>query len=302
MKKLLLILLCLPFLFSCGGKKQDNDLGTLKGKVKICSEIIFEAKEAFGDLVKGEKFNTPHTKTKYDEYGNKTEVSSYDKDGKLWLYSSKKYKYDEDGNKTEESSYDKDGGLTSKSKYKYDEDSNLTEYSSYNKDGELTSKSKYKYDEDGNLTESNRYDKDGKLNSKSNYKYDDVGNWTESYSSYDKDGKLICNKKLKYDEYGNIIESGSYDKDGKPNSNINNYNKTYKYDEYENITEMEGVFFMTCCNPTIKFSEKYKSSFKYEFDQKNNWIVRKYYGLNTDPLLKEKKHLMIVEREIEYYE
>ena len=92
MKKLLLILLCLPLLFSCGNKK-ENDLtaGNINGKVKELIETSFNVKEAFGDLEKGD------------------------------LKSKKKFKYNKDGNRTEGSSYDKDGELSYKWKFKYNE-------------------------------------------------------------------------------------------------------------------------------------------------------------------------------------
>jgi len=148
MKKLLLILLCLPLLFSCGGNKKENWLTkvNLKGKVKELTETTFNAKEAFGDLAKdGLEYKC---KYKIDEDGNLIEFNQYDNDGELiekW-----KAKYDEDGNLIEESHYDKDGELVLKQKCKYDEDGNLTEWTSFGyfeKDEELDFMYKYKYAE-----------------------------------------------------------------------------------------------------------------------------------------------------------
>jgi len=145
MKKLLLILLCLPMLFSCGAeKKQDNDLTreNLKGKIKEMTIYVFNVRESFGELEKGNLMWK--NKCKYDEDGNKTEERYY-KDGKLiWK---EKYK---DGNKTETNYYNKDGELKEKQKNKYDKVGNKTETNYYNKDGELEEvekwKHKYKYD------------------------------------------------------------------------------------------------------------------------------------------------------------
>ena len=53
MKKLLLILLCLPLLFSSCGNNKKNDLGNLNGKVKEITTTIFYANESFGDIIKG---------------------------------------------------------------------------------------------------------------------------------------------------------------------------------------------------------------------------------------------------------
>ena len=144
-EKLLLILLCLPILFSCGAeKKQDNDLTreNLKGKIKEMTIYVFNVRESFGELEKGNLMWK--NKCKYDEDGNKTEERYY-KDGKLiWK---EKYK---DGNKTETNYYNKDGEPKEKQKNKYDKVGNKTETNYYNKDGELEEvekwKHKYKYD------------------------------------------------------------------------------------------------------------------------------------------------------------
>ena len=52
MKKLLLILLCLPLLFSCGENKNSLTRYNIKGNVKEIIETSFDAKEAFGELQK----------------------------------------------------------------------------------------------------------------------------------------------------------------------------------------------------------------------------------------------------------
>ena len=128
MKKLLLILLCVPLMFSCGENNDEkvqkeeieNDLtrANIKGKVKEIIETTFSAKEYFGEPQKGD------LRTKY--------IS----------------KYNEDGNRTEETFYNADGELGGKYKYQYDEDGNITESTSYNADGEIDMKSKYQYEYD----------------------------------------------------------------------------------------------------------------------------------------------------------
>ena len=105
MKKLLLILLCVPLMFSCGENNDEkvqkeeieNDLtrANIKGKVKEIIETTFSAKESFGEPQKGD------LRTK--------DIS----------------KYNEDGNRTEETSYNADGELARKYKYQYDEFDNL---------------------------------------------------------------------------------------------------------------------------------------------------------------------------------
>jgi len=121
MKKLLLLLLCVPLLFSCGEIENDLTRANIKGKVKEIIETTFSAKESFGEPQKGD------LRTK--------DIS----------------KYNEDGNRTEETSYNADGELARKYKDQYDEDGNITESTSYNADGEIDWKYKYQYDEFDNL-------------------------------------------------------------------------------------------------------------------------------------------------------
>ncbi|MBT7896966.1 MAG: hypothetical protein HN564_08190, partial [Flavobacteriales bacterium] len=55
MKKLLLIILCLPINYcSCEGEKKENDLTkyNIKGKVNEITETKYNAKESFGDFQK----------------------------------------------------------------------------------------------------------------------------------------------------------------------------------------------------------------------------------------------------------
>ena len=196
MKKLILILLALPLLFSCGnGGKIDNDLTNqkMRGHVKEIAETSFDAKESFGEVKKdGVK---DKKEQKFNKQGNITEENIYDENGELT--SKWKYKYDKDGNMTESNKYDENGDLTSKWKYKYDKDGNITESNTYDENGDLTYKYTYKYDKDGNRTESNNYDKDGDLTYKWKYKYDKDGNMTES-NKYDENGDLTYKFQYKY--------------------------------------------------------------------------------------------------------
>ena len=180
MKKLLLILLCVPLMFSCGENNDEkvqkeeieNDLtrANIKGKVKEIIETTFSAKESFGEPQKGD------LRTK--------DIS----------------KYNEDGNRTEETSYNADGELARKYKDQYDEDGNRTEKTFYNADGEIMFK--FQYDEDGNKTESTYYNSDGEINMKwkYQYEYDKLKNWIVRLEYTD--GKLteIIEREIEYYE------------------------------------------------------------------------------------------------------
>ena len=114
MKKLLLILLCLPLLFSCEGEKKENDLTkyNIKGKVNEITETMYHAKESFGDFQKTDliyKF-----KYKYDKDGNQTEQSFYNKDGDLKNQYKYKYEYDHNNNWIVSKEYNNDSPYTIK--------------------------------------------------------------------------------------------------------------------------------------------------------------------------------------------
>ena len=120
MKKLLLILLCMPLLFSCGENKNDLTSRNIKGNVKEIIETTFDAKEVFGEPQKGDlRYNY---RDKYNEYGNVTENTSYNADGEL--ISEWKYQFDEDGNRTVGMIFGEDGELDGRYNYQYDEDGN----------------------------------------------------------------------------------------------------------------------------------------------------------------------------------
>ena len=271
MKKLLLILLCLPMIgFGQTQKKEiENDLTreNIKGKVKQIIEAYFDAKEAFG---KPKKENlTDKYKIKYNMDGNITEEIDLIFKG---IDSKYKYLYNEDGNLISETEYE-DDTLMMKTIYKYDEYGNIMEEISYNSDGNLTSKHKYQFDEYGNITEEMIYDYDGTLDILIKYYYDE-GNisyqTSTTFNFYVPDTDTVINGvkekrwkiqpkehklKYQYDENGNKTESANYNADG----------------------EIE-----------------WKNKYQYEYDKLNNWIVKTTY---VDDKLEN-----IVERKIEYYD
>ena len=216
MKKLLLILLCLPMIFSCRDEKNkiENDLSkeNIIGNPKEIKEYHYSAKELFGEAQKEKllhenilrfnsegnitefiRNNSQSYKTYYNEITKQKEKTHiYDGEELVGL---EKYKYDENGNQIEESSYS-NGKLVGLEKYKYDENGNQIEKSSYS-DGELDRRSfKYKYDENGNQIEKGSYF-EGKLERFYKYKYDENGNKIETNKFYS-DGELGYSKKNKY--------------------------------------------------------------------------------------------------------
>ena len=199
MKKLLLILLCLPMIFSCRDEKNkiENDLSkyNIIGNPKEIKEHHYSAKELFGEAQKEKllhenilrfnsegnitefiRNNSQSYKTYYNEI-TKQKEKTHIYDGEE-LVALKKYKCDENGNQIEESSYS-DGELDRRSfKYKYDENGNQIEKGSYF-EGKLERFYKYKYDENGNKIETNKIYSDGELgySKKNKYSYFKDKNW-----------------------------------------------------------------------------------------------------------------------------
>jgi len=184
MKKLLLILLCLPMIFSCGEKKEENDLtrDNLNGKVKEIIQVRLDAPLVSGgmsDLI---------SIYKYDENGKMTEMAQYLGEE---LIKQVKYKADENGfiapkhveGKEKETLpfFSEEGSY----EFKYDEEGNLIEHIYHNKYNLM--KAEYKYDEYGNVTESIDY-VNGELSNTTKYKhkYDASKNWTMLTLSSDK--------------------------------------------------------------------------------------------------------------------
>jgi hypothetical protein len=146
MKKIIVLTLLIPCLYSCSGnKKPENSLtkANLKGNVSFVEKVTYAAEYKLGEIQNG-SLRSKYT-SKYDEKGNNIEGNYYDLDFNL----NSKYtsKYDEKGNEIEWNGYNSDGSLEYKDTYKYDEKGNNIEWNGYNSDGSLEYKYTYKYDE-----------------------------------------------------------------------------------------------------------------------------------------------------------
>ena len=197
MKKLLLILLCLPMLFSCGEKKEENDLSrdNLKGNVKEIIQVRLDA-----PLVSGGTSDDISI-YQYDENGKMTEMTLYSGDA---LIKQVKYKADENGfiakkiveGKEKETLpfFSEEGSY----EFKYDDEGNLTEHIYYENDDNLM-KTEYKSDEYGNVTETISY-VNGELynNTKYKYKFDASKNWTMLTVSSDNTSSHSISREIEY--------------------------------------------------------------------------------------------------------
>jgi len=164
MKKLLLILLCLPLLFSCGDKEKDNKINELEENIDkiqtLNNELNIEIVE-LKKLIEAEK-----------NKGNFKEIK--------WTH------------------YNSDGTIFRKEVFQYDKDGNKIEETYYNADGVLTCESKLKYDEYGNhierVNKNTKEDAYGKLIAKweVQYEYDTLKNWIvqTTYSDNDRSTRV----------------------------------------------------------------------------------------------------------------
>jgi len=169
-------------LFSCGEKKEENDLSrdNLKGKVKEIIQVRLDA-----PLISGE-ISDLISIYKYDENGKMTEMARYLGEE---LIKQVKYKADENGSIATKLVEGKEHIPFSdrvSREFKYDEDGNNTKYSYYDNDDNLIER-EYKYDEYGNMTESIDY-VNGELSNTTKYKHklDASKNWTMVTLSSDK--------------------------------------------------------------------------------------------------------------------
>jgi len=169
---------------------------------------------------------------KYDEKGNKLELTVFYSDG---LVASKEI-YNEFGNIIEDIAYTKGSGLYpeksayklgSKSVHKYDDKENEIEFSRYDSDGVFIEKTTFKCDENGNKIECFFYDSDNVLESKETHKYDKNGNEIE-YCSYDQNGVFEEKTTFKNNQMGNLIECNIYDSE-----NVLESKETYEYNDFD---------------------------------------------------------------------
>ncbi len=114
--------------------------------------------------------------------------------------------FDENGNETEWSYFDKDGLLGSKTIKKYNDKNEKIEEDYFEKIEVLEASTTFKYDAKGILLESDHEFIPDKTNSnKTLYKYDDKDNNIEE-DTYNTDGGFKYKNVYKYDSKGNKIE------------------------------------------------------------------------------------------------
>nr|MBP6721583.1 RHS repeat protein [Bacteroidia bacterium] len=290
MKRFVLFAIMLALVFlGCSSKKgPDNDLVSIAphGKVKSIREMSFSAIDNFGKITPGERrWENPYESTDhYDEFnpeGKMIESSSYGSDGNL--VTKGKMEYDSLGNQVETIWYDSNGKQLLKTTTKFDTNGNGIESIQYLTDGTRPLKTTRKFNESGNLVEILNYDGNGNIFGKIVNNFDESGNVIES-TIFNSIGARESKYNYKYDNVGNKIEANiTVEKFAFVAEESGKY--TYEYDNGNMVSE---------CDYGPNGILELKRTFKYEFDEKGNWI-RKTIFINQIPSF-------IVERELEYYE
>ncbi len=233
----------------------------------------------------------------------------YIKDGKFteWgiLYN-KKYFFDNLGRNTEYVEFYANGDLNSKIKYTYNTKEKVATISYFDKEEKPTIKKLWVYDSKGQLSEIQDYTKENKPGYRYVYTYNTNGNRVME-ESYRPDNTPYSKATYTFDAKGNetgyLLQTQGYA----------NSSRKYAYDDKSN--KIEEIWLNGKEEITFRFVRAYdsngnmieeltykgnekahssKSTWKYEYDSKGNWIKRTQYtndGVEFD----------IAERKITYY-
>ncbi|MCP9752727.1 DUF3836 domain-containing protein [Ferruginibacter sp. HRS2-29] len=217
----------------------------------------------------------------------------------------KKYSFDHAGRYTETATLNPAGGTSYKITYTYDKKANAATIRYIDKDEDQTKQNQWIYNDKGQRITNQEYTKDNQPDWRYTYTYDSKGN-KATMESYRPDGSLYSKTTYTYDangyESGYLLKTTGYANSGRSYINDSKGNKTEEiwlngkneanfrfvrtYDSNGNVTE------------ELKYKGRDrlldKTSWKYEYDKKNNWIKRTQYssdGVEYD----------ITERKIVYY-
>ena len=255
---------------SCTGSQKpqtDWDAYELKGKVKTLTTKRYKAREAFGEITKGEL--------------SSTEVISFTKDGKIehrlstYYYEDEKSEYESFYTYTDKKSimeeyYNDD--FTGKLITFYTDWGARQSETSYDNSGDETWMTEYIYDDKHRLIERNFY-YDKELSSREkNYKYTEKG-LVKSYKSYNNEGELTETSYYEYDEKGREIECTVENDEREVSYSIV---KAYNEEGYQSLHKFISSYY--------KNTEEYT----YEYDKIGNYIVKNEMTKGGDSYINER--------------
>ena len=269
--------------------KNDLEEMSLKGKVKSIKEIsykIFHQKGKYIKSEKGREDNSGNDKlTSFNINGNITVDIDYDSNENIT--SKVIYKYDSKGHKIEGVLYNSNGNIVSKSIYKNDINGNVIEYINYNPNKSINNRVTYEYDDRGNKIKDEMYLRENHKYGLFTYKYDSRGYLIE-YGLYLRDANKLEDSNLyleslaiyKNDVDGNRVETKSSQPPEKLRDEL-----YFQYNRNEDVIDTKIY------NPKGNLISRI--SYKYKYDEQNNWIEKAQFN-NGSPMF-------ILERKIQYY-
>jgi len=261
MKKIIFLLIVSLFIFSCGKKSEDKSTSDVKGT--ILPKV--DKTKPDRDKTDLEKENIAGKVKKVSEESFEARKSSSGNIEKGKSKEVKKTEYDEKG-------FEKH---PSYAKIKKDSNGRIIEEEGYY-GGSPASMMTYKYDSQGNMIQDTYYgyeSGDGFMNT---YRHNDKG-WVSEVIP-DGEGPFSPSQ-YEYDKEGNKVAEMS--------EGLGSGNNKYKYDDRGNV--IEWIY-----GATIRNDQGNILTYKYEFDEKGNWIKKIEYNDKKEPI-------SLIERTLEYY-
>ena len=280
MKKLLLLLLCMPLIFSCGEKNEETkrpksflELWKIKGNVKSAEYTMYSVSEKFGEIKKEDIIEDPffdsdewffgNKKSILNKFGDIKKISVYNNEGNKIAGRVVGFNSDEIpiSIKWEDNLNHQKG----RGEFKLDRDDYSKRFYGYNENSNLTSIEIYKRNKDGRIIKSSTF---YSVTSWSNenfeeevlrnqlepdllleWKYDATGNWIET-SRYI-NNELVSVTKLEYDKFDNRVSHRIYDGEGnldsrweyKDKDNMGNWTSRIRYDKNNNAEYLQEYKF-----------------------------------------------------------
>jgi membrane-associated HD superfamily phosphohydrolase len=155
--KIISLLLLLPFVVFCQGKKDVK-----KNKIKTIT--VWQT-----DIANGESTSYKESYEEYDKNGNPTALIEYDKNGTVTKKETAKY--DKFLNKIEETQFDLKDKINVKKIFKYNAKNEKIEEMEYNSSGKIIKRTTITYKLNGDKATETVYDASGELIKKIQYNY-----------------------------------------------------------------------------------------------------------------------------------
>ena len=263
MKKLLLLLLCVPLIFYCGEnyEKENNqketkrpksflELWKVKGNVKSAEYTMYSVSEKFGEIQKeyiivdplfdSDEWLFGNKKSIFNKFGDIKKISIYNNEGDE--IGGRVCGFNSDEILVSFSWEDKRNLQQGRGEFKLDSDDYSKRFYGYNENSNLTSIEIYKRNKDCRIIKistfysltswSNEKFEDEVLRNKLEpdllleWKYDATGNWIET-SRYI-NNELVSVTKLEYDKFNNRVSHKIYDGEG-------NLDSRWEYKDRDNM-------------------------------------------------------------------